>query len=138
MTSRARAIRPARSVRIPSGLELCEYIRKNQRLRFVPILMISDRSSPEDMANAEEAGQRLLEEAVHEGQASEIRRRAPRRAARARRERLVCRAAAGDLGDGIDVVYVSPLKALSSDVLKNQDAPLAGIRRAGAALDLAA
>jgi DNA-binding response OmpR family regulator len=39
-----------------SGLELCEFIRKNQRLRFVPILMISDRSSPEDMANAEEAG----------------------------------------------------------------------------------
>jgi DNA-binding response OmpR family regulator len=39
-----------------SGLELCEYIRKTQRLRFVPILMISDRSSPEDMANAEEAG----------------------------------------------------------------------------------
>ncbi|HEY4015332.1 MAG TPA: response regulator [Polyangiaceae bacterium] len=39
-----------------SGLELCEYARKNSRLRFVPILIISDRSSPEDMANAEEAG----------------------------------------------------------------------------------
>jgi DNA-binding response OmpR family regulator len=39
-----------------SGLELCEFARKNSRLRFVPILMISDRSSPEDMANAEEAG----------------------------------------------------------------------------------
>ena len=34
-----------------SGLELCEFARKNSRLRFVPILMISDRSSPEDMTN---------------------------------------------------------------------------------------
>jgi DNA-binding response OmpR family regulator len=39
-----------------SGLELCEYIRSDQRLRAIPILVISDRSSPEDMANAEEAG----------------------------------------------------------------------------------
>jgi DNA-binding response OmpR family regulator len=39
-----------------SGLELCEYIRGDERLRFVPILVISDRSSPEDMANAEDAG----------------------------------------------------------------------------------
>ncbi len=39
-----------------SGLELCEYIRTDPRLRFVPILVISDRSSPEDMANAEDAG----------------------------------------------------------------------------------
>ncbi|MDP9000431.1 MAG: response regulator [Myxococcota bacterium] len=39
-----------------SGLELCEYIRADDRLRFVPILVISDRSSPEDMANAEDAG----------------------------------------------------------------------------------
>jgi DNA-binding response OmpR family regulator len=39
-----------------SGLELCEYIRSDERLRYVPILMISDRSSPEDMANAEDAG----------------------------------------------------------------------------------
>jgi DNA-binding response OmpR family regulator len=39
-----------------SGLELCEYIRSDERLRFVPILVISDRSSPEDMANAEDAG----------------------------------------------------------------------------------
>ncbi len=39
-----------------SGLELCEYIRTNDRLRSIPILVISDRNTPEDMANAEEAG----------------------------------------------------------------------------------
>jgi DNA-binding response OmpR family regulator len=39
-----------------SGLELCEYIRSDEKLRYVPILVISDRSSPEDMANAEDAG----------------------------------------------------------------------------------
>lgn len=39
-----------------SGFELCEYIRGEARLRFVPILVISDRSSPEDMAHAEEVG----------------------------------------------------------------------------------
>jgi DNA-binding response OmpR family regulator len=39
-----------------SGLELCEYIRKLQQFASVPILVMSDRSSPEDMANAEEAG----------------------------------------------------------------------------------
>jgi DNA-binding response OmpR family regulator len=39
-----------------SGLELCEYVRGDQRLKLVPILVISDRSSPEDMANAEEVG----------------------------------------------------------------------------------
>jgi len=32
---------------------------------------------------------------------------------------LVHRADTGELGEGIDVVYVSPLKALSSDVEKN-------------------
>jgi hypothetical protein len=78
-------------------------------------------------------GQRLLDEAVHEGHACEIRRRAPRWAARARPERLVWRAAAGDLGNGIDVVYGSPLKAQSSDVLDNHDAPPDGTRLAGAA-----
>src|SRR5579859_5011783 len=36
-----------------SGFELCEYIRNEPRLRFVPILVVSDRSSPEDMAHAE-------------------------------------------------------------------------------------
>jgi DNA-binding response OmpR family regulator len=39
-----------------SGFELCEYIRNQPRLRFVPILVMSDRSSPEDMAHAEYAG----------------------------------------------------------------------------------
>ncbi len=39
-----------------SGFELCEYIRADGRLRFVPVLVISDRSSPEDMAHAEEVG----------------------------------------------------------------------------------
>lgn len=39
-----------------SGFELCEYIRNESRLRFVPILVTSDRSSPEDMAHAEYAG----------------------------------------------------------------------------------
>jgi len=39
-----------------SGLELCEYVRNDEKQRLVPILVISDRSSPEDMANAEDAG----------------------------------------------------------------------------------
>jgi DNA-binding response OmpR family regulator len=39
-----------------SGFELCEYIRNEARLRHVPILVISDRSSPEDMAHAENVG----------------------------------------------------------------------------------
>src|SRR5215217_591810 len=34
----------------------------------------------------------------------------------------------GRLQDGTQVLYVSPLKALSSDIRKNLDAPLAGIR----------
>jgi ATP-dependent Lhr-like helicase len=50
---------------------------------------------------------------------------------------LVRRADGGDLGEGIDVVYVSPLKALSSDVEKNLAVPLAGIRDAAIALGLA-
>jgi ATP-dependent helicase Lhr and Lhr-like helicase len=47
---------------------------------------------------------------------------------------LVKRGEAGHLEDGIEVVYVSPLKALSSDVQKNLDLPLAGIRDAAVAL----
>jgi DNA-binding response OmpR family regulator len=39
-----------------SGYELCEYIRKTLGLTTVPILMTGDSGSPEDMANAEEAG----------------------------------------------------------------------------------
>src|SRR6202043_2625438 len=49
---------------------------------------------------------------------------------------LVHRADAGELGEGIDVVYVSPLKALSSDVDKNLAVPLEGIRDAALALGL--
>jgi DNA-binding response OmpR family regulator len=39
-----------------SGFELCEHIRSDTRLRFVPILVMSERSSPEDMAHAEYVG----------------------------------------------------------------------------------
>src|SRR5579859_7139106 len=39
-----------------SGFELCEHIRSDPRLRFVPILFMSERSSPEDMAHAENVG----------------------------------------------------------------------------------
>src|SRR5687768_9068437 len=41
---------------------------------------------------------------------------------------LVRRGLAGELGDETLVVYVSPLKALSNDVEKNLEEPLAGIR----------
>src|SRR5436305_13346914 len=40
----------------------------------------------------------------------------------------------GTLGDGTQVVYVSPLKALSNDVQKNLAEPLAEIRRSSEAL----
>jgi ATP-dependent helicase Lhr and Lhr-like helicase len=43
---------------------------------------------------------------------------------------LVRRGLAGDLGDETQIVYVSPLKALSNDIRCNLDAPLAGIRAA--------
>lgn len=39
-----------------SGFELCEYIRRQPELIYVPILVTSDRAYPEDMAHAEEAG----------------------------------------------------------------------------------
>ena len=39
-----------------SGFQLCEHIRRTPQLLFVPILVTSDRVSPEDMAHAEEAG----------------------------------------------------------------------------------
>jgi two-component system, OmpR family, phosphate regulon response regulator PhoB len=39
-----------------SGFEVCEYIRKQKDLTNVPILVTSERGSPEDMAHAEEAG----------------------------------------------------------------------------------
>lgn len=39
-----------------SGYELCELIRGDQDLGKLPIVVMSDRSSPEDIAYAEEAG----------------------------------------------------------------------------------
>ncbi len=39
-----------------SGYELCEHIRSHLRLEWLPILVTSERSFPEDMAHAEEAG----------------------------------------------------------------------------------
>src|SRR5271156_1690552 len=43
-------------------------------------------------------------------------------------DELVRRGLAGGLPDETQVVYVSPLKALSNDIRRNLDAPLAGIR----------
>jgi ATP-dependent Lhr-like helicase len=43
---------------------------------------------------------------------------------------LVRRGAAGQLEDATQIVYVSPLKALSNDIQRNLEAPLAGIRAA--------
>ncbi len=42
-------------------------------------------------------------------------------------DRLVRQAREGDLPAGTEILYVSPLKALSNDVHKNLDVPLAGI-----------
>jgi DNA-binding response OmpR family regulator len=39
-----------------SGYELCERLRMERALRFVPIVVTSERAFPEDMARAEEAG----------------------------------------------------------------------------------
>lgn len=39
-----------------SGYELCEYIRRDVALKRVPVLVMSDRTSPEDMAYAENVG----------------------------------------------------------------------------------
>ena len=43
-------------------------------------------------------------------------------------DRLVRLAVSGKLGDETSVVYISPLKALSNDIQKNLDAPLAEIK----------
>jgi ATP-dependent Lhr-like helicase len=43
---------------------------------------------------------------------------------------LVRQGIAGELADQTQIVYVSPLKALSNDIRRNLDAPLAGIRAA--------
>jgi CheY-like chemotaxis protein len=39
-----------------SGYDLCEFIRRSPLLHDVPVLMMSARSLPEDLAIAEEAG----------------------------------------------------------------------------------
>jgi ATP-dependent helicase Lhr and Lhr-like helicase len=44
-------------------------------------------------------------------------------------DRLVREAVAGDLPDGTQIVYVSPLKALSNDIQRNLELPLAGIQQ---------
>ncbi|HZU89403.1 MAG TPA: DEAD/DEAH box helicase, partial [Stellaceae bacterium] len=49
---------------------------------------------------------------------------------------LVCEGLAGGLADATQIVYVSPLKALSNDIEKNLEAPLAGIRESLRALGL--
>jgi ATP-dependent Lhr-like helicase len=43
-------------------------------------------------------------------------------------DRLFRRSLAGEMHDGIDVVYVSPLKALSNDIQRNLQVPLAEIQ----------
>src|SRR5215467_5103906 len=43
---------------------------------------------------------------------------------------LVRQGLAGELRDETQIVYVSPLKALSNDIRRNLEAPLAGIREA--------
>jgi CheY-like chemotaxis protein len=39
-----------------SGYELCEHMRREPRVSSIPILVMSDRVSPEDMAYAEQVG----------------------------------------------------------------------------------
>jgi DNA-binding response OmpR family regulator len=39
-----------------SGFDLVEYVRKTVGIDWVPILVMSDRTSPEDMAHAEQVG----------------------------------------------------------------------------------
>ena len=39
-----------------SGYDVCELVRRNSALDAVPILIMSDRATPEEMADAEEAG----------------------------------------------------------------------------------
>ncbi len=57
-------------------------------------------------------------------------------------DELVRRSRAGDLPDAVQVVYVSPLKALSNDIQKNLEGPLAAIQaraaERGAAIDVRA
>ena len=39
-----------------SGYDICEFIRRHPEHRATPVLMMSDRSYPEDRAHAAEAG----------------------------------------------------------------------------------
>ena len=48
-------------------------------------------------------------------------------------DRLVRKALAGELQNRTEVLYVSPLKALSNDIHRNLDVPLAGLREFAAA-----
>src|SRR5438874_13826087 len=50
---------------------------------------------------------------------------------------LLKRGLAGEMPEGIDVVYVSPLKALSSDIQRNLEGPLEEIRDVARELGLA-
>src|ERR1700745_2205318 len=43
-------------------------------------------------------------------------------------DRLICQGLSGQLADETQVVYVSPLKALSNDIHRNLEIPLTGIR----------
>jgi ATP-dependent Lhr-like helicase len=43
-------------------------------------------------------------------------------------DRLIVRAEAGGLSDGVSILYVSPLKALANDIRINLDEPLEGVR----------
>src|SRR6266481_5371393 len=49
---------------------------------------------------------------------------------------LVRAARAGELGDRVEMIYVSPLKALSNDVQKNLDTPLSEIAALAAAQEI--
>ncbi|NRA01023.1 MAG: DEAD/DEAH box helicase [Myxococcales bacterium] len=51
-------------------------------------------------------------------------------------DRLVRRALAGELTDGVDSLYVSPLRALSNDIHRNLEVPLAEIREEATRLGL--
>jgi DNA-binding response OmpR family regulator len=39
-----------------SGYELCEYMRRQPALAYVPVIVTGENSSPKDMAQAEDAG----------------------------------------------------------------------------------
>ena len=49
-------VRPHAAARVRPPRKLCEHRQREARLRGVPILVMSDRASPEDMAHAEQVG----------------------------------------------------------------------------------